>query len=1117
MKITILFWNAAASRSNVALALENRAEYDVIAIQEPWINRNTGGLYCPRRCRYQSVFTVGRAALYIHKRHDIAAWEQRAGVDWSMITFGDGPDAVSVWSIYSPNQGDPTQWDSPLTELPATAPRGRHVLVGDFNTHHPMWDVHGRCSPYAGRLLEFTQRWRLSLATPYGEVTRQQQGQKDSTIDHAWVSGGLCVAYEGDQGLEGSDHRAQLVRVAGAAEARSEATVEGWNWQMFRRDIARAEADLRFRDQAPPLTTGAELDRRVDWIIAQLHEVADASTKRRTRSKGGGAEWWTPEVEDACNLTKRRRKAYNRRPNEHTQAQLQEAAKAQKETIAAAQAVRWRQWLAAASARDRDIWALERWARLRSSAPADSGRIPELTGSDGATTARTHAEKAALLAGRFFPPPRLPQTAALPSAKERFTVEQTVSSADVAQELRNTSQWKAPGDDLIPTGLLLHCGAALHQELAHIASASFALGYFPKRFRSARVVVIPKPGKTKEQKALPGAWRPISLTCTIGKLIEAILTRRIAAAAEEHRLLPDGQMGNRKDRSTELAVKVLHDVAHTAWRRGGIASLLQLDIKGAFDTVDHCRLLQVLTERGYPAWVVRWARSFLEARSARLYFDGATSEVLPVTAGVPQGSPLSPLLFLHYIGTLYEKLAAHPQLVIVGYADDTNLMAIGESPEATSRALEGAWATCARWAEEMGMCFEPSKSELLHLCRAHEAPAQQVRLGDAVISPCESARFLGVWIDRKLRWGEHAKRTKAKMKTQTLALTRLAASTWGCSLARARQIYTTVIRSALSYGAPIWHTTPKSNSRAAGPCGDFATTQAECLRIVCGAPKSTPIRYLEAEAEVPPLDIHLSYLTARFEDRLQLKGTVRLVRTACARTAAILKRARWARLRRHSLKASDPSDPYEVVEERTASAREWLDDHGDIKRARDARWDSRWEAGKQQRTRNAFAEDRTTTFKKRHKGLLRHESSILSQIRVDRLPLRAFLYKINAPGVLSPLCRCEEALETFEHVVLDCEAFHISRERMWQQVGRPPPRLRSELAAYLEEPRLTKAVARWLITQRLLPQYHKALEEAPAQEQALQEAITRETERRAEARRQRSAGDADATAHRQFL
>jgi hypothetical protein len=108
------------------------------------------------------------------------------------------------------------------------------------------------------------------------------------------------------------------------------------------------------------------------------------------------------------------------------------------------------------------------------------------------------------------------------------------------------------------------------------------------------VVVLHKPGKTVAQQQTAGAYRPISLLSAIGKVLETAISWRIATAAESQGLLPETQMGNRPERSTDLAIKLVVDATHTAWRHGAIASLLQLDIKGAFDTVNHTRLLHTL-------------------------------------------------------------------------------------------------------------------------------------------------------------------------------------------------------------------------------------------------------------------------------------------------------------------------------------------------------------------------------------------------------------------------------------------------------------------------------------------------------------------------------------------
>ncbi len=258
------------------------------------------------------------------------------------------------------------------------------------------------------------------------------------------------------------------------------------------------------------------------------------------------------------------------------------------------------------------MWRVSKWARLSNTKPGPAG-LPPLGREVGCQTAYTHEEKAALLAERFFPSPPADLSDIGDTTFEgdggAFEIRPTVKPSEVTQILHDTGAWKAPGNDLLPTGFLRACGEPLAVALADIATASFALEYFPKRFRSADAVVLNKPGKSKGELHTPGAYRPIALLSTLGKVIETAMGRRVADAAETRGLLPEGQMGNRPGRSTELAVTIVQEAVYTAWSHGAVASLLQLDIKGAFDTVNHLRLLDTLRGLGFPLWVVRWVRS----------------------------------------------------------------------------------------------------------------------------------------------------------------------------------------------------------------------------------------------------------------------------------------------------------------------------------------------------------------------------------------------------------------------------------------------------------------------------------------------------------------------------
>ena len=196
----------------------------------------------------------------------------------------------------------------------------------------------------------------------------------------------------------------------------------------------------------------------------------------------------------------------------------------------------------------------------------------------------------------------------------------------------------------------------------------------------------------------------------------------------------------------------------------------------------------------------------------------------------------------------------------------------------------------AAWAHQRGMSFAPHKSEVIHFAKGGPTRTTAVRLGDVDVPAQGSGRFLGIWLDSKLRFNAHIKALKGKMETQINALTRLAASAWGCTTQRAREIYTKVIRSAIAYGAGTFHQPDKPRVAKA-----LATVQNKALRRVLGAYKATPIRHLEAEACCPPLDLYMNKRLAEFERRMRDTGMGAKLDTAMTRVAAKLRGKRGRR------------------------------------------------------------------------------------------------------------------------------------------------------------------------------------------------------------------------------
>ncbi|KHJ33088.1 hypothetical protein EV44_g3132 [Erysiphe necator] len=293
----------------------------------------------------------------------------------------------------------------------------------------------------------------------------------------------------------------------------------------------------------------------------------------------------------------------------------------------------------------------------------------------------------------------------------------------------------------------------------------------------------------------------------MGKLLEKLVANRISKAAEDFNLLPEEQMGARPKRCTISAVELLTEQIHTIWGKDKkkVASLLSLDISGAFDNVSHKRLIHNLREKGIPRWICKFVESFLEERTTSIVLGSFKGKQIPTSTGIPQGSSLSPILFLFFVSTLLPLLQT-PSTAAVGFVDDTNILTWSSSTEENCRKLEEKHGVCEEWARKHGVRFAPEKYQLMHFTRArkrHNLEAK-VSIQGHLTSPQPSLRVLGVYLDPKLNWGAHIKRVEQKSHTHIQVMNRLVQSTWGATFKRSKLLYSMLVRPALTYGPSIW-------------------------------------------------------------------------------------------------------------------------------------------------------------------------------------------------------------------------------------------------------------------------------------------------------------------------
>jgi len=225
----------------------------------------------------------------------------------------------------------------------------------------------------------------------------------------------------------------------------------------------------------------------------------------------------------------------------------------------------------------------------------------------------------------------------------------------------------------------------------------------------ANGIVLDKPGKPDYRT--PASFRIIVLLETVSKILERLSAVGLAAAARSLGLLHPNQCGSLAGLGCFDAVATLTHEVRLLQAASFKVSTLFLDVKGGFDNVCANKMASILTKGGVSAYLVAWIKSCLSSRQCRLIFQGAPKVFCPVAVGTPQGSPISPLLFVLYVASLHPTI---PQGLAISYVDDLTITVSSDSVRSNIRALQYYFGIIQRPGAGLGVAFSLPKTELIH-------------------------------------------------------------------------------------------------------------------------------------------------------------------------------------------------------------------------------------------------------------------------------------------------------------------------------------------------------------------------------------------------------------------
>ncbi|KEP46994.1 reverse transcriptase, partial [Rhizoctonia solani 123E] len=755
--------------------------------------------------------------------------------------------------------------------LHATHP---HIVAGDFNTHHPGWALAGskkakmNPSDEASSLHDWFDENQLYLFNDQTTPTRRGRGkQEDSIIDltllnSAAVNAFLDFNWEcGEEGAADSDHNAITWTLSPHEHVENDGVTEPSPVHIIDETLQDewVTAYAQAIDQASIPSQPSSAEEAERSALGILEAMTNATRKvmplRKMDKRGVRSPWWNDECSHALRALKD-----GTRKDPNTRTDLASALRGAIRRARRTHADRVCQNIIMPE----QVFKVTNWYKGKRRAPLPPIRFQ-------GNLATHPADKAKAFAEAFFPkeasknislePLGIPET-----PKRTF---HKITHEEIQNALNKSSNTSAPGAFGSNYRLLKWAFKVRPDPILQLYNACLRLRFHPTCLRNAVISIIPKP--RRPDMAVPKAYRPISLLETLSKCLEKVITSRLLFEAGKYNLIPHSQFGGRDMTScTDAGLCLTHDI-RTLWAKGKHVSLLTMDVSGYFNNIDHARLNYTLDRLGYADEICGWIASYLTNRTAQPKVDDFLCDPIALpSVGVPQGSPLSPVLSSLYSIPLLRSIN-DPNAHTFAYVDDFSILVFSNSHSQNVDLLHEISDTANHTLIKLGLDFEIPKSELIHFTAPRQQPSYAKLViyhpdgSDYTIEPRDSVRWLGFYLDRKLDFKDHVRHMRNKANAVLSGLSMLANSVRGLSVKHARLLYKACVLPILTYGSLLWFHGRRQKSLTES----LEKAQNVGIRWLLGAFKSTPIRSMEHLASIPPMHVHLHKLRANAAAKLR--------------------------------------------------------------------------------------------------------------------------------------------------------------------------------------------------------------------------------------------------------
>ena len=825
-----MFWNCQGirpKRKELQLYLTENS-IDIIALNETFLNKRytfkVPGYDTIRKDRSTGV--KGGVAFLV--KHGLVVNKEYRNEDFNIITENEAlainlelsnNQNLTLATIYCPNGNPSSSLFHAISNLSDNV-----MFIGDFNSKLESFGCAKKNT--SGPMLKTIQNKLNLIYLNNDEHTHMDRANGSTDIlDMAFVSPNLAIhdiQFQIGDDL-GSDHLPIEISIDTAPHRNTYTNHTKYKFDQTDREVFEStlEEALGSADFSGPMST-SDLDKYAGFIIAAISTAVDKAipTSKSVRPES------TPISDETRALIKEKRKLrrlYSQKKDPAVKTRINQLQKQVKEDLKLESLVSWENFCNSISLESDPS---KSWRKIKNFLkPKGQRDYPTLHHAN--KVAKTNVDKAQLFAEsverhfgiesdhfdsnhfhdvnkfvednhRHFYPPEDPDDYRFDVGNEHELVAD-VDATTLIKLVKFLKRGKAPGPDTIPNEVLrLGTTTSLFHHLAKLFTSSIQLGYIPTAWKIATLRMLLKPDKLP---SLTTSNRPISLISSIMKLFERVIEQRLRSHLEHIGFINKHQSGFRRAKSTDDHLFRLSQSIMESFNKGEHVVAAFLDVEKAFDNVWHNGLRYKIFQLDLPTKMTRWLSDFLVGRLIQVNVNNFFSNQINPKAGVPQGSVLSPLLFLIYVNDL--PAPHHNQNSLSQFADDTAQWAFSLSVRIAAKLLQQDLLNLAMWCAKWRIKLNPEKTKVIIFSRSILARKTELnlKLYGETLKIYPQVKFLGITFDSQLNFKKHFEDILDRCNTRYYRLRLLANKKWGPSPSTLIQIYKQCVRPIFEYGA----------------------------------------------------------------------------------------------------------------------------------------------------------------------------------------------------------------------------------------------------------------------------------------------------------------------------